>query len=127
MPRYIRAKRTSSNSTTTDQLRDQFLRQLTREAEATLRQLTQQFNQDLERQSADFMGTLLGGNTSGSGSAGLFGIAASAGRYLFNKPKTKESTRETTRSGEETERFRLSQSQLMAEANATIARGEKNS
>lgn len=126
MPRYIRAKRTSTNSNMNDQLRDQFIRQLTREAEATLRQLTQQFNQDLERQSAEFMGGLLGENTSGSGNSGLFGMAASASRYLFNKPKIKESTRESTRSGEETERFRLSQSQLMAEANATIARGEKN-
>lgn len=125
MPRYIRAKRTSTSSDT-NQLRDQFIRQLTREAESTLRQLSQQFNQNLERQSADFMGGLLGGDTSSSGSSGLFGIAASASRYLFNKTKTKTSTRESTRSGEETDRFRLSQSQLMAEANATIARGEKN-
>ncbi len=128
MPRFIRARRTRSSTTSTDQLRDQFIRQLTREAEATLRQMSDQFNRDLERQSSDFLGGLLGGDTrsSGGGSSSFFNLFSSAGRYILSRPKTTTATRESTRSREETDRFRLSQSQLLAEANETIGRGDKN-
>ena len=130
MPRYIRARRTSSNSSNTEltRLRDQFIRQLTREAEASLKQLSQQFSQDLERQSSSFLSGLLDGNSpDGAAGQGFTGFVSSASRYLFSRPRIKESTRESSRSEQESERFRLSQSQLLAETNAMIARGEKNS
>ena len=48
--RYIKSKRTSSNSSSseTDRLRDQFLRaNWTEQAQSTLKQLSQEFTQDL--------------------------------------------------------------------------------
>ena len=129
MPRTIRARRTSTAITENDKLRDQFLRQLTRDAESTLRQLTQQFNQDLERQSSSFLSGLMGSDAPSTGgtSHGLFGLFSSARRTTSNRLKASESSRESSRSQEENDRFRLSQSQFLAETTTTIARGDKNS
>ena len=129
MARYIRARRTSATSSNQlNQLRDQFIRQLTRDAQQAMRQLTDQFNQDLERNSTDFMSGLLGGGKNGAAPGqGVMGLVSSATRYFFNRPHTTESTSKSTRSNDEMERFRVSQSQAMAEANAAIMRGEKNS
>ena len=130
MPRYIRARRTRSIATDTElnQLRDQFIRQLTRDAQLAMRDLSQQFNQDLERQSGDLLSSLLGNGENGSASSNsLMGIFSSASRYMTSRIRTTESASETIRSREETERFRVSQAQLLAETNALISRGDKNS
>ncbi len=128
MPRMIRARRTTTASLDTNQLRDQFIRELTRDAERTLRQLSDQFNQDLERQGNDFMASLLGTEGGSSRSLGnsMIGLFTSAKNSLFNRPRTRETEQESQRSNIEETRFRLSQSQWMAEASATMSKGEKN-
>lgn len=127
MARYIPAKRIRSTTSDADRLRDQFIRQLTQEAQATLRRMTEQFNQNLERQSSEFMSGLLGdGSGSGNASGSAFGMFSTAARYLFNRPRITESTRESTRSSQEERYFRVSQSQLMAEAAEALSKGDKN-
>ncbi len=125
MPRYIKSKRTSSGtSSEEDRLRDQFLKDLTQQAQTIMKQMQQEFSQDLQQQSSQILGLLNGeGNASG---AGLGSIFSTASRFFFSRPRTRTSTRESTRSHEETDRFRLSQSQLMAEASEAMSRGDKN-
>ncbi len=110
-----------SNRTTTSDLnavRDKFLRDLNKEADALLQSYTKLLAQSL--QSA----------FDGSGSisdAGLASLATSAGKYFNNSaPKTTRSTRETDRSREVESRFKLSNSQSLAEAGSAIGKGDKN-
>lgn len=129
MARMIRSWRSRSGDAVrqvdTDQLREQFIRQLTNEAESALKTMSLQFTQDMQRQSSEFLGGLFGGE-SGSGNSSTFGMFANAGRYFLNRQKTTGSTQESLRSREEESRFRLSQSQALAEAQASFAKGSKN-
>lgn len=136
MVRMIRARRIRVNNSENDRLREQFIRQLTREAEAVLKQSLMQFTQEAQQQGQSILGALLGGDgpaqrrSSGGGSAsvgnGLFNLVSTGLRYLWSRPQTSTNTQESQRSREALERFRVSQSQLMAEASASIAKGEKN-
>jgi len=125
MPRYIKSKRTGSVTTTEqDRLREQFLRDLTQQGQAIMKQLSQDFGNDLQQQSTQLLQALSGeGNASGAGVGSLFSTAS---RFFFSRTRTRTSSRESVRSNEEAQRFRLSQAQLMAEASEAMARGEKN-
>jgi hypothetical protein len=125
--RYIPSSRTSSggsSNTSTDQLRDQFLRDLTQQANALLKQLSDQFTQDLQSQSAQLLSGLFGGESNGI--AGLSQLVATGSKYLVSQRVASQSTAESSRSLDTNAQFRLSQSQALAEANLAISKGEKN-
>ena len=127
--RYIPASRTrsgSSSSSNTDAIRDQFLKELTSDANTLLQQLSQQFSQDLQNQSAQLLQGLFGDEDS-SGIPGLSRLFSTGSRYLLaNQPKVSTTTHESARSQDTTSQFRLSQSQAMAEASQAIGKGDKN-
>jgi hypothetical protein len=139
MRRYIRATRTRRNIRRTSALRDQFLRQLTAEAEALMQQWHAQFAQSIETQAQSALrGIVSGDGTLGSpgaetlgrpepGTLGSFGqLLASGVRYLVSRPRTRRSEAETGRSVEADRQFRLSRAQTAAEAQAALERGERN-
>ena len=121
--RYLPSSRTRSNSS--DVVRDKFLKDLTKEAESLLKNYTQQFSESLQSQSNDFLQNLLGDGKSGSNS-GLNGFFATASGLFKTQTKTSSRTAETDRSKEVESRFKLSQTQSLAEASAAISKGDKN-
>jgi hypothetical protein len=123
--RILRARRITVNNSETDQLHDQFIRQLTREAQTILKQMSQDFSEDLEKQSASLLEAFSGGDNVAAGK-GLTQLFSTGMRYLFSRPRITSNTTESSRSKEAEDRFRVGQSQMMAEANMTIARGDKN-
>jgi hypothetical protein len=135
MKRYIKSRRSRSNVVETSALRDQFIRQLTLEMDALIKQQLEQFNQALNTQVAQaFQGIVEGDNpnapTTGQpepGTIGSFGQLLSLGaRYLVSRPRTSRSSSETSRSVENEAQFRTSRAQQLAEAQQIMARGEKN-
>ncbi len=137
MRRYLRSYRTRKNIRRTDGLRDQFIRQLTREAEALMQQWNAQFSQNLQAQmSKALQGIVAGdgaeplGSSSGRaepGSLASFGqLLATGVRVLVRRPRTTRDSRETERSIDAQSAFRLSRSQAMAEAQEAITRGDRN-
>lgn len=137
MRRYIRSFRTRQNVGQHNALRDQFLRELTRESEALLKQLSDQFTQTLQTQvtqaltasivPGDNTVPLPGAGQPEPGSIGSFGQLISTGvRYLVSRPRTSTQVKETSRSVDASSQFRLSQSQTLAEMQARLSTGEKN-
>lgn len=135
MRRYIRSRRTRKNVISQSQLRDDFIRQLARESEALLQQLSAQFAQDLQTQVAQtFQGILAqNGQTAGitpnaeAGSIGSVGQLLSTGvRYLLSRPKTSRNSRESARSIAAQTQLRVSAGQAAAEAQISLSRGDKN-
>ena len=126
--RYLPSQRTQTGTHATDALRDQFLRELARDAEALLGQLSQRFAQDAQSQAAQLSQALLGsgGDLTSGGTGQLSGLLSLGTRLLVPKPKTSESTVETQRSQAQGSSFRLSQTQSLAEAATALAKGEKN-
>lgn len=146
MRRYIRRATPSAS----DRLREQFNRQLERDADALLRDLTQKFRKDIEQQTVQLAQTLMQQSAAsflpntapptvpvpntypGTGMAASPSLTAAqqilAGvtRYLIRRPTFSKSTEESSRSRDSETAFRLSQSQQAAEAQALIARGEKS-
>ena len=124
MPRRIRARTTRS-------LRDQFMRELEREGERILKQLTEQFLRDLQTQTSQAIAQGSSGKASGLGVGGLdfsnftrlFGNLLA---IVISRPRTSVSTRETPRSKEAAETFRLSRGQALAETGLELNKGEKN-
>lgn len=125
--RYLRSSRTRSGDT--NRLQEQFLRELTRESEKLLRQMSQQFSRDLETQGNQFLQGFLGNGGGGAadGIPNFTGLFSLAGRLFTPKPKTTVTRQESARSREVDERFKLSQTQSLAEAGAMLGQGEKNS
>lgn len=124
MARYM--KRTATRKSTST-LRDALMRELEQEARTIMRGLTEQFTRDLEKQGSDILnGLLSAGKTGGDASIGSsFGnVLSGVATYFLQKPRTSANTRESARS---TESLRLSRSQALAEANAELARAERNS
>jgi hypothetical protein len=135
MRRFIRSSRTRKNVINTSQLRDDFIRQLARESEALLQQLSAQFSQDLQAQvTQTFQGIIAqNGPVNGvtpnpeAGSIGGVGQLLSTGvRLLLSRPKTSRSTRESARSIAAGAQLRLSAGQAAAEAQISLSRGDKN-
>lgn len=135
MRRYIRSRRTRKNVISQSQLRDDFIRQLARESEALLQQLSAQFAQDLQTQVAQtFQGILAeNGPTPGitpnpeAGTIGSVGQLLSTGvRYLLSRPKTSRNSRESARSIATQAQLRVSAGQAAAEAQISLSRGDKN-
>ena len=122
--RDIPSSRSKTGGTSsTDQLRDQFIRELTDEAQKIL----SQFSQDLQAQSSQILSDVLGNGGGTEGGLGGLGQLFSTGtRYLVNRPTTSTTTVETAASQNATAAFRLSQSQTLAEANTLISKGDKN-
>ena len=122
--RYIPAS--SSSGINANTVRDQFLKDLTKEAEAMLKNYTQQFSETLQSQSSNFLQGLFG-DGSGSGSAGgLNNLFSAASTLLKGQSKTTSNTAETDRSKEIESRFKIAQGQSLAEASALISKGDKN-
>lgn len=119
---YTRTPRTDP----TTKIREQFLKELENDANSMLRQLSQQFTQDIQSQLAQLAKDAASGTSQGSGLAGSASLIATAARYLVSRPKLTQNTEESARSREADAGFRLSRSQALAEANMMIARGEKN-
>lgn len=131
MPKYIRRTRTTSTDST-DALRDMLLRELEKEGQKLLRQMTAQFTRDLEQQGTHMLqGLFSPGKTGGSGTSipGLDSITQLVGSlvsYAVSKPKTTSSTAESARSKRAESQFRLSHSQAMLEASSELSRSERN-
>lgn len=136
MPRMLRGFRSRTLQANAESaLREQLLRDLDREAQTLLKQLTQKFTQDLESQAT----TLLSALTRGASRSQATGAnprndafpdaVLAALRYGLNAPRTRESSvrEESSRSQEAEQQFRLSQSQQIAEAGTALNRGNKNS
>ena len=121
--RYLPSTRSRSN--TSDTVRVKFLKDLTKEAESLLKNYTQQFSESLQSQSNDFLQSLLGDGKSGNGSS-LNSLFSTASGLFKNQAKTTSRTAETDRSKEVESRFKLSQTQSLAEAGGLIAKGDKN-
>lgn len=138
MKRYTRSYRTRKNVNDTSALRDQFIRDLTKEANAVILQLTQQFNETLQAQTAQALMNIVAGDTAAaaSGSTSAVGEPGTIGsitkllstgvRFLSSRPRTSERTTETSRSIDASS-FKLSRSQAMAEAQIVMSLGDKNS
>jgi len=135
MRRYLKSRRSRENIVDTNALRDQFIRQLTLEADALIKQQMDQFNQTLQTQVARaFQGIVAGDSqtqvTTGQpepGTIGSFGQLLSLGaRYLVSRPRTSRSSAESQRSVNIEVEFRTSRAQQLAEAQQMIAGGEKN-
>lgn len=135
MRRYIRSRRSRKNVISQSQLRDDFIRQLARESEALMQQLTAQFSQDLQTQVAQtFQGIIAeNGQAAGvtpnpeAGSIGSVGQLLSTGvRFLLSRPKTSRNSRESARSVAAGAQLRLSAGQAVAETQIALSRGDKN-
>lgn len=135
MRRFIRSRRTRSNIINTSQLRDDFIRQLSKESEALLLQFTTQFSQDLQTQvNQAFQGIIAQNSTSvgvtpnnETGTIGSVGQLLSTGvRFLLSRPKTSSNSRETERSIQAGTQLRVSSAQAAAEAQLALGRGQKN-
>ena len=135
MKRYTRSYRTRKNVNDTSALRDQFIRDLTKEANALILQLTEQFNENLQTQMAQTLTGIVAGDaamptTMGDTDPGSFGswakLFSTGARYLVSRPRTSRDTSETSRSVDATS-FRLSRAQAMAEAQIVMSIGDKNS
>jgi hypothetical protein len=137
MPRrYIRSYRTRKNVYRTDALRDQFLRELTREADALMKQFNEQFAQTLQTQMNQALQGIVAGDsqapqsTNGQPEVDTLGsvgqLLSTGARYLISRPRTSRSTQETSRSYDAESSFRLSRAQALAEAQTHMQHGEKN-
>ena len=129
--RYIRSSRSSSGGRSTSALQDQFIRELTQEAQKVLKDLSGQFSRDLESQSSNFLQNLYGQGAngdgqSGFGSANVASLFANASRLFARTPKARVTTSESARSREVESRFKLAQAQSLAEAGVLLNKGEKN-
>lgn len=135
MRRYLPSRRTRKNIIDTSALRDEFIRQLTRESEALLLQLSAQFSETLQTQVTQAYQGIVAGDASniGAGPASEAGTIGSVGqllstgvRYLVSRPRTSRNQRETIRSIDSTEQFRVSNAQAAAEAQRMLGKGDKN-
>lgn len=134
MRRFTRSYRTRRNIIEASEIRDQFIRQLTKEAEALTKQLSEQFSEALQTQLAqglqnisarDGAAPAAGVNEPGS-IAGIGQLLATGARYLVNRPKTSRSTLESSRSIDANTKFKLSQSQAAGEMQSLLGHGDKN-
>ena len=135
MRRFIRSRRTRKNVIDTSQLRNEFIRQLSRESEALLQQFSTQFSQDLQTQvSQAFQGIIAQNGTSAgvtptneAGTIGSVGQLLSTGvRLLLSRPRTSRNSRETERSIQAGTQLQVSSAQAAAEAQLALGRGQKN-
>ena len=123
--RYIPSRRSSSGANT-NAVRDQFLKDLTKEAESLLKTYVQHFSDTLQSQSSNFLQGLLGDGSASASSGSLTSLFSAASTLMKGQTKVSRSTAETNRSHEMESRFKLSQSQSLAEASALISKGDKN-
>lgn len=133
MPKYIRRARSTKRNDGTDALRDALLRDLERQGQKLLKDLTSQFTKDLEKQSTQLLQNLFStnarGNASGIGAPGIDTVTSLVGSllsYAVSKPKTSTRTVESQRSRAEESQFRLSRAQAMAEATSELSRSNRN-
>jgi hypothetical protein len=135
MRRFTRSYRTRKNIPETSALRDQFIRQLTAESEALLKQLSEQFNQTLQTQITQLTQTIVAGDgpaatPASSNNVGTIGsvgqLLATGARYLVSRPRTSRDTQESSRSIDANSSFKLSQSQAASEMRAALGQGDKN-
>ena len=118
----------------TRSLRDQMLRDFEKEAEKLLKQITEQFLRDLQQQADQTLkDATRGGSSAGGGGMGgldlggsLTRIFGSALTFFLTRPRTSRSTQETQRSKDYDAEFRLSRGQVLAEAQRSLVRGQKN-
>lgn len=126
MPRRITAASESKK------LRDRFLRDLEREGERIVKQLSQQLLKDLEAQSGQLLQQLTGsfpqagGLGITDGASILTRVFGSALGFALSRPHTTRNIKETARSREVEQQFRLSRRQVLAEAGIELTRGDKN-
>ncbi len=112
-------------------IRQRFIRDLEREGERIVKRISDQLVKDIESQ----IGSLTESATRSSGRGGfsnpfdsgsLVRLFGSALTFVLSRPRTSRTTRETERSREAEQRFRLSRRQGLAEAGIELNRGEKN-
>lgn len=113
---------------TSNQLRDQLMRQLESEAQKLLKQMASDFSATLANESQRVLKDALSGLSSGEflSSQGVANLLSSAVNYAISRPRTRTSTQESGRSRATDRQFRLSRSQAAAEAGASLARAERN-
>ncbi len=136
MRRFLPSRRTRKNVIRTSALRDEFIRELTLEANALIKQLSEQFGQTLQNQLAQAYQGIVPGDSSGQvpaiagegpGTIGSIGQLLSTGvRYLISRPRTSRNTRETSRSLENEVPFRVSRAQSLAETQEALGQGQRN-
>lgn len=135
MRRYLPSRRTRKNTIDTSELRSEFIRQLTKESEALLLQLSAEFSQTLQTQLSQAYLSIAeddrtGGRDNAQGSTGSIdsvGKLLSTGvRYLVSRPRTRRNANETTRSIDTNDQFRVSAAQAAAEAQQALGKGDKN-
>jgi hypothetical protein len=123
--RYIPSSR-SRSGVSTNAVRDQFMKDLTKEAESLLKTYIQQFSDTLQSQSSSFLQGLFGDGSASASSSGLTSLFSAASTLMKGHAKVTSNTAETDRSHEMESRFKLAQSQSLAEASALISKGDKN-
>ena len=139
MRRMTRSFRTRKNVIETSALRDQFIRQLTSEAEALVKQWSDQFNQTLQTTVTQaFQGIVASTQNTSSApttatGAGQFNSVGSVGnllatgvRYLVSRPRTSRDTQESSRSMDVNNSFKVSQAQAAAQMQEALNKGDKN-
>ena len=137
MRRFTRSFRTRKNIHHPSALSDQFLRELMRESEALMKQLSEQFDKTLQAQLAQAVQGFGAGDASAPASAeggrtaldtigGIGQLLSTGARYLISRPSTSRNTVESSRSVDAAAGFRLSQSQVAADMQAALGKGEKN-
>lgn len=135
MRRFTRSFRTRKNVRRSSALEQQFLRELARESERLMKQLTEQFDQTLQAQLNQALQSFAGSGPAiapandGSSLASVKGIGQLLNtglRLLVSRPRTSRDSVESTRSIETTASFRVSQAQVAAELQMALAKGEKN-
>ena len=135
MRRYLPSRRTRKNVINPSQLRDDFIRQLTKESEALLAQLSSQFSQSLQAQVTQaYQGIIAADSTNPgtsqspeAGTIGSVGQLLSTGvRFLVSRPRTSRNSQETVRSIDNNQQFRVGNAQAAAEAQLMLGKGDKN-
>ncbi len=137
MPRYIKATGRRSRGSQ-HALQDKLLRNLEHEGRRILKQLTSEatneFLKSLQIEGDRLLQTSLSQSGGGFGAnplnlvgeSGFGKIVGSLINSIIFRPKTTTRTKETARSKETNQLFRLSRRQSLAEAGVEIGKGEKN-
>jgi hypothetical protein len=135
MRRFLPSRRTRKNIQSPNALRDEFIRELTLEANTLIKQLSEQFGQTLQSHLTQaYQGIVPGDNSAtpaitgdGPGTIGSIGQLLSTGvRYLISRPRTSRRTRDTARSLENETPFRVSRAQSLAQTQEALGQGQRN-
>jgi hypothetical protein len=140
MPRYL-PKNTSRRSgidatieREMEQYRNQILRELKREGERTIKQFQDELRKSLNDEIKKNVSSISSSSGNGRGSTsaatdGIGGIASLLGGILnlyLSRPRISRTSSETERSRNEAQQFRVSRTQALADAAASMNAANKN-